>query len=59
MMRSMQKAKPSTRANATSDMNEALPSINFSLSILCKPPPEFSAPSAISTGTTAAESASC
>ena len=36
-MRSMQKARPSTRAIATSDMNEALPSINFVLSTWCSP----------------------
>ena len=49
-MRSMQKARPMTRARATSDINPALPSINFTLSSLCSPPP--------SSGTTSSTSAS-
>ena len=37
MMRSMQKASPSTNAKATSDMKPALPSMNFTLSDWCSP----------------------
>ena len=48
MIRSMQKASPSTSARATSDMNPALPSINLVLSTWCRPVAAFSSSSASS-----------
>ena len=48
-MRSMQKAKPRTNARATSDMNPALPSINFVFKALWNPTSSTGATEALST----------